>query len=103
MRILVLATFIIGIGYIVNGQPAMPDPHYKLIRGNSIVQTKNYYLLTLLQQDSVVRQLLERDTVLTAIATNKLSGLSKAGKECTGNLSCYAERMEFSEKEISDV
>ncbi|AEV99159.1 hypothetical protein A4D02_11375 [Niastella koreensis] len=103
MRILVLATLLIGIGYIVNGQPAAPDPHYKLIRGNSFVQTKNYYLLTLLQQDSVVRQLLERDTVLAAIATNKLSGLSKAGQECTGNLSCYAERMEFSEKEISDI
>ena len=78
MRILVLATFLIGIGCIVNGQQAAPDPHYKLIRGSSFVQTKNYYLLTLLQQDSAVCNLLERDTTLAAIAINKLTGLSKA-------------------------
>jgi hypothetical protein len=103
MRVFFLATLIIGIGYIVNGQQAMPDPHYKLIRGNSIVQTKNYYLLTLLQQDSVVRKMLEKDTVLASLAKNKLDGLAKAGKECTGDLMCYAGRMEFSEKEIADV
>lgn len=81
----------------------MPNPHYKLIKGNNMVQTKNYYLLTLLQQDSVVRKMLEKDTVLAAIAKNKLDGLAKAGKECSGSLACYAERMEFSEKEIADV
>jgi len=103
MRIFVLATLLIGIGIIVNGQPAAPDPHYRLIRGNSIVQSKNYYLLTLLQQDTAVRKILEHDTALAALATNKLAGLSTAGKDCTGDLSCYAGRMEFSEKEISEV
>ncbi|OQP44521.1 hypothetical protein A4H97_09100 [Niastella yeongjuensis] len=103
MRIFVLATLLFGIGIIVNGQQTTPDPHYKLIRGNNFVQSKNYYLLTLLQQDSVVAKMLEHDTLLASIAANKLAGLSKAGKECTGNLACYAERMEFSEKEISDV
>ena len=103
MRVFFLATLTIIIGFIVNGQTAAPDPHYKLIRSASTVQTKNYYLLTLLQQDSVVRKMLEKDTVLTSIANNKWAGLSKAGKECTGNILCYAERMEFSEKEISDI
>src|SRR5689334_9901571 len=103
MRLFVLTTFLFGIGILVKGQPTAPDQHYKLIRGNSIVQTKNYYLLTLLQQDTIVRTMLERDTALVSIATNKLTGLSKAGKECMGNLSCYAARMEFSEQEISEV
>lgn len=103
MRLLLLTTLLIGIGFIVNAQQTAPDPRYKLVRGNSMVQSKNYYLLTLLQQDSVVRQLLERDTVLAAMATDKVTKLAKAGKECTDDLSCYAARMEFSEKEISEV
>jgi hypothetical protein len=34
MRVIFPAIAIIGFGYSVNGQQAMPHPHYKLIKGN---------------------------------------------------------------------
>jgi thiamine pyrophosphate-dependent acetolactate synthase large subunit-like protein len=83
MRRLLLFTFAIGIGYLVNAQQAMPDPHYKLIRGNSMVQMKNYYLLTLLQNDNEVKKLLESDTALVSIAKNKLNGLLQSKTACS--------------------
>ena len=57
-RILLLITLAIGIGYLANARQAMPNAHYKLIKGNSMVQMTNYYLLTLLQNDIEVRKLL---------------------------------------------
>lgn len=103
MRRLLLFTFAIGIGYLVNAQQAMPDPHYKLIRGNSMVQMKNYYLLTLLQNDNEVKKLLESDTALVSIAKNKLNGLLQSKTACSNNVLCYTERMQFTEQEISNV
>lgn len=103
MRRLLLLTFAVGIGYLVHAQQAMPDAHYKLVRGNSMVQMKNYYLLTLLQNDKEVKKLLEADTTLVAIAKNKLNGLLQSKSACSNNMLCYAERMQFTDKEISDV
>lgn len=103
MKRILLITFAIGIGYLVNAQQAMPDAHYKLIRGNSLVQMKNYYLLTLLQNDNEVRKLLENDTTLVSIAKNKLNELLQSKTACSNNVPCYTERMQFTEKEISEV
>jgi hypothetical protein len=87
---------------IAHAQPTVPDPHYKLIKGGNTVQTKNYYLLTLLQQDPAVRNMLESDTTLTTIAHNKLNGLQQA-KACSTNVPCLAALMQFTEEEIKAV
>lgn len=81
----------------------MPNPLYKLIRGNSMVQMKNYYLLTLLQNDNEVKKLLESDTALASIAKNKLNGLLQSKTACSNNVLCYTDRMQFTEQEISNV
>jgi hypothetical protein len=103
MRKVLLITITIIIGYLVNGQQVAPNPQYKLIKGAGMVQSKNYYLLTLLQQDSEVRKMLEGDTALVSIAKNKLNGLLQIKPACSNSVTCYAEHMQFTEKEISDV
>jgi hypothetical protein len=103
MRKVLLLFSAIIIGYLVNGQQVAPNPQYKLIKGASMVQSKNYYLLTLLQQDSEVRKMLEGDTALVSIAKNKLNGLLNISKTCSTCVPCYAEHMQFTEKEISEV
>ena len=84
-------------------QQAAPDARYKLITGHHVVQSKNYYLLTLLQQDKEARKLIESDTALSNMAQRKQTGLANALKTCGNNVACYAENMKFSQREIQAV
>lgn len=98
------AFLVAAITFVVltaHGQAVKPSQQYQLVTGNNIIQAKNYYLLTLLQQNSAARQLLEKDTVLTNLLTNKLDQLTRSLKECDNNAFCYTERMKFSDEEIS--
>lgn len=84
-------------------QQALPAAQYKMVTGDNYVQAKNYYLLTLLQQDKEARKLLESDTVLSTIALRKLEALSLALKNCGNNATCYTENMKFNEQEIAAI
>ena len=101
-RILV-TTCIFFFSYRLPAQPFRPSPSYKLIRGTSFVQSKNYYLLTLLQENREVRKMLEADAVLTAVSTRMFTALSVALKDCTGQASCFTDRMKFTQEEINEV
>ena len=78
-------------------------PSYVLVEGTSVVQTKNYYLLTLFQQVEEVKRLLEKDTELAEMARTKRTQLSRSLTECEKTHTCFTERMKLSEVEISHV
>src|SRR4051812_49076063 len=84
-------------------QNALPDPAYKLIQGRNLVQSKNYYLLTLLEEDRELSKVLQSDTVLAGISKMKKEGLKLALKECNNNAGCMLGKMKFSEREIEQV
>lgn len=97
---------LISISFIYSidtAQKASIEQRYKLIAGSSIIQSKNYYLLTLFQEIPGVRKLLEADPVLLPIVKNKLQSLSLSLKDCNTNAQCFTERMKYSEKEIKDI
>ncbi len=79
------------------------DQHYHLINGGNFVQSKNYYLLTLLQENSAVRHLLESDTALVSLAKRQQEQLSLSLKECGNDASCFTGRMKFSAEDIAKV
>lgn len=95
--------FMLVLPHDVPAQGKLPDPHYKLLTGNSYVQSKNYYLLTLFSQLPEVRAMLQRDTVLKAIGKNKLDSLRQALKTCERDGTCYTRNLSFSEAEIMEV
>ncbi len=87
-------------------QPApgqRPNPSYHLISGGNYVQSKNYYLLTLLQENSAARQLVESDTVLASMARKHYEQLSQALTACGSDASCFTGRMKFSAEDIAAV
>jgi len=86
----------------VGGQQSHPNQQYKLITGNSIIAAKNYYLLTLLQEDMAARKLIENDTVFTGLLQHKLAQIS-ISNECKNDITCFTDRIKFSEDEISGV
>jgi hypothetical protein len=59
------------------GQANTFNPMYKLVR-NGDVQAKNFYLLTLFEQNRQVREIIEKDTVLTDLAQQKIKQIGEA-------------------------
>ena len=84
-------------------QKILPDPSYRLIAGDNIIQSKNFYLLTLFQEIPEVNELLSSDTVLAAIEKSKAESLEGAMKECKDGPSCYTSQMKFSDDEIKEI
>lgn len=80
-----------------------PKQDYELITGNSIVQSKNWYLLTLFESLPEVKSLLEKDSELAAVAGLKYKNLDTSVKECKNDFLCYTSKMKFSEEEINAV
>lgn len=68
----------------------------------TFVQSKNYFLLTLLQQSPKVKMLLEKDAELTKMAFSKIDSLQQALLTCK-NSNCFSEKIKFTDVDISLV
>lgn len=88
---------------ILHAQKSAPQSSYKLLTGSNFVQSKNYYLLTLLQELPEVNRMIVKDSVLASIAKLKTDSLSASYEQCGKNTICYIERMKFSEQEIKII
>lgn len=84
-------------------QTSKPDQQYKLINGKSFVQSKNYYLLTLFEELSDVKKLLQNDSVLKKITAYKINELSLSLKNCDRDALCLTEKIKFSDSEIAVI
>ncbi|MFT3822751.1 MAG: YdcF family protein [Chitinophagaceae bacterium] len=81
-----------------------PSSDYNLVRTSNLVQQKNYYLLTLFQELPAVRKLLEQDTELKRIASDKIYNLSHAQDQCNlHNRFCYTDNIKFTAEEITAI
>jgi hypothetical protein len=93
-------TFLVLVSTLIFAQQSKPTANYQLITGRNIIQSKNYYLLTLMQELPEVKQLLINDAVLVSIAKRKSDSLSASFGDCGKDAMCYVNRMKFSESEI---
>jgi hypothetical protein len=86
-------------GLCVNAQTNIPQ---KFITSANWVQAKNYYLLTLFEQDKVVSQLLKADPILARLTQKKLNELNTSLTDCK-EATCFTDRLRLSDDEIKDV
>lgn len=98
-----LPIYFLSTCVILSAQNGAPDPAYKLISGQNIVQSKNYYLLTLFEENEEVKKLLESDKQLAEITLAKSGKLQLSLKDCNNNAACLIERMKFGEQEIKQI
>ena len=66
------------------------------------VQSKNYYLLTLLEQSPEVKKILEKDLILSKIASGKTDSLQQSLLSCK-NSTCFEEKAKFTDAEIKSI
>lgn len=92
----------LGWGGVLTQAPHLPAS-YPLVSGRNIVQTKNYYLLTLLSELPAVRTLLTTDTVLAYLTHQKIAQLRTAPADCQANARCYPGRMKYSDADVQTI
>lgn len=101
-RLLALSLLLLGFTKL-NAQTNAPQSSYQLLNGKNFVQSKNYYLLTLMQELPEVKRMLENDTVFSSIAKQKNDSLFASFQQCGKNTMCYIGRMQFSDQEIKTI
>jgi hypothetical protein len=74
----------------------------KFISSTNWLQAKNYYLLTLFEQDKAVNQLLKNDAELSKLAQRKLKDLSSSLTDCK-DAACFTGHIKFTDEEIKTV
>ncbi|MEI7523200.1 MAG: YdcF family protein [Mariniphaga sp.] len=94
--------FLIVAG-IISFAGGLPDPKYSLIKAESYVQSKNYYLLTLLQQLPELNKLVSNDEALLKISILKKENLRSKLKSCSDSVNCYLESIKFNTSEIQTI
>ncbi|MGY4536015.1 hypothetical protein ACVW0P_000409 [Mucilaginibacter sp. UYNi724] len=83
-------------------QNIAPSRNYKLITGGDWVKAKNYYLLTLLEQDKETAALLKTDAILSKITRDKVANLQTSLANCK-DASCLPLVFKFTDEEIQIV
>jgi hypothetical protein len=99
--ILISIFFSLAIGETF-AQSLQPDPHYKLLTAGNWVKSKNYYLLTLLEQDKEVSALLKNDALLAKLTQAKVNALQTSLTNCKDAL-CLPEQLKFTNEDIQSV
>jgi len=84
-------------------QAQQPSPQYLLKTTFNPVQYKNFYLLTLFQQDRAVKQLIQNDPELSTLFKSRTQKITDALKTCGNDIACFAAAFKFTEAEISAI
>ena len=102
MKKLVLFFFFISLICKVQAQKQTVDTFQQLMPAGNWVQSKNYYLLPLFEQDKPVYQLLKNNAALTRLSQQKFSDLKSSISECK-DAACFTDHIKFSNDEVKAV
>ncbi|AWW29697.1 YdcF family protein [Echinicola strongylocentroti] len=80
-----------------------PDRSYQPIKGASYTQSKNVYLLSLIEALPEVRRIIESDTVLSKVSSSKISELAATLEDCGRDGACYPRPMPFTPEEMETI
>ena len=94
---------LLSISANVFSQPPKPDPFYQLQQGSNIIASKNYYLLSMMQQELPVRNLLESDTLLKTVFENSMEQMSQSLTACKSDISFFSQALQFSDSIIAVI
>lgn len=108
MRITVILLLLWLFLFQAKAQQNTPAQSYRLIVGkgesyNPYIQSKSYYLLTLMQELPELRKAVAADEEFQKLLRNKTTNAANALKTCGQDISCYASAIKFSDLEIQLV
>lgn len=77
--------------------------NYPSSKSGSVIQDKNFYLLTAIQNDKAVSQLLEKNSFFKTIFKNQQQEIGSKLTSCKDSLSCLIKGYQFKEKELKNI
>lgn len=95
--------FFLLFGGLCSLNVSAQDPKYTFPEELNPVQYKNYYLLTLLQQNSAVRKLIQNDPGLRTLFKSKTQKITDAVQTCDNDIACLSKTFKFTEEEVVEV
>jgi hypothetical protein len=101
IKLIIAALFLFTVNSFAQQAPAQKNDVLRTTYNP--VQYKNFYLLTLLQQEASVKKILQTDEVLSNFLKAKKENISKAIKTCNQDIACFATTLKFSDNEIEVV
>lgn len=93
--------FVLG-WFVFNGHSQF-DPGFEPSRTDKLMQDKNFYLFTAIQENRTVKQLLEEDPTLKAIYENRNDRLDRIETTCEMDVQCLVNTHTFSDEEIAKI
>lgn len=101
IKFIIAALFLFTINAFA--QQARVQKSYVLHTTGNPVQYKNFYLLTLFQQDEQVKKVLQKDEVLGNLLKAKKETINQAIKNCKQDIGCYTAALKFNDQEIDEI
>lgn len=102
MRKFILMTSLVFAGLTTQAQTPALNVFNKLMPSGNWIQAKNYYLLTLLEQDKTISAQLKNDAVLARLNQKKLADLTGSLSDCK-DAACFTDHIKFTDEEIKAV
>ncbi|MDW7690641.1 YdcF family protein [Flammeovirgaceae bacterium SG7u.111] len=102
-NILLCITFWLCVHMSWGQSIASSNTGYRKVKSASLVQDKNFYLLTLFQKIPEVKELLASDKNLTKLKDTKLQAIRKAVETCSRDRACVVDSFVWSESEIAEA
>jgi hypothetical protein len=81
-------------------QPSF-DPAYQFVQSGNLVQDKNFYLLTLLEEEPALQKAISKNKTLEHYQVYR-ERADKISKQCP-SAACFAESLAFSDQQIIDI
>jgi uncharacterized protein YutE (UPF0331/DUF86 family) len=79
------------------------DLDYKSSESSSLIQDKNFYLLTAIQNDKAVSEILENSAVFNTIYKRQQREIGSKIDSCTTSLSCLIGGYQFNDKDLKSI
>jgi hypothetical protein len=95
-----LITFFCCCFSLANAQQKQFDPAYSYKKSNSLIQDKNFYLLTLFEQVLEIKKIITADTLLQNIRNSRITNIRNSTKSCP---SCWIKDCYINPVEIDRV
>jgi hypothetical protein len=79
------------------------DFDYKSSESSTLIQDKNFYLLTAIQNDKAVSEILENSAVFNTIYKKQQQEIGSKIDSCTNSLSCLISGYQFNDKDLKSI
>lgn len=76
------------------------DSNYQFLHSNSVVQDKNFYVLTAMQKDPIIKQILVTNKIFAKFLKAKKKEIVKNAKICGENSDCHMDAFLWKEDDI---